>query len=287
MAPQTRSQKVVNTEAQGLQVVDSPKLTEFHLFPNLPTELRLKIWDWAAHDSRVVELIWDPDDNQWVGLPKSHPKPPPLFWATKESRAEYLLTHPPVGPRIYSWSGIVTRCTFHFNRQRDILYIDHSEYHDENSFEKDSIQNLAGMPGMRNLQYLAMDILDCPDFLKAENLELFPNLKLIYGISLDVGWVNWTKEGPPGEITLVERSSKHPCGLEWWSTRQTFHEHADGLVCQGCGFVRANEVKECLQVLEKRRVDLEKDEVIVPKIVLMVALRGGKGIEDLDPDWGG
>ncbi|KAF7929038.1 hypothetical protein EAE99_004782 [Botrytis elliptica] len=63
----------------------SPKLTQFHLFPRIPTELRYKIWHLAILP-RVLEPSLDfPNDEQKAQYPRRRP-PPALFFTTQESR---------------------------------------------------------------------------------------------------------------------------------------------------------------------------------------------------------
>ncbi|KAG6356730.1 hypothetical protein INS49_014604 [Diaporthe citri] len=47
--------------AQRSQQENKPAATQFHRFPDLPTELRLKIWSEATHYKRYVVL--DPPNN--------------------------------------------------------------------------------------------------------------------------------------------------------------------------------------------------------------------------------
>ncbi|KAF7926977.1 uncharacterized protein EAE98_006361 [Botrytis deweyae] len=63
----------------------SPTLTQFHLFPRIPTELRYKIWHLAILP-RVLEPSLDfPNDEQKAQYPRRRP-PPALFFTTQESR---------------------------------------------------------------------------------------------------------------------------------------------------------------------------------------------------------
>ncbi|KAF5871391.1 uncharacterized protein Bfra_007907 [Botrytis fragariae] len=63
----------------------SPTITQFHLFPSIPTELRYKIWHLAILP-RVLEPSLDfPNDEQKAQYPRRRP-PPALFFTTHESR---------------------------------------------------------------------------------------------------------------------------------------------------------------------------------------------------------
>ncbi|KAF7888939.1 hypothetical protein EAF00_009239 [Botryotinia globosa] len=63
----------------------SPTLTQFHLFPSIPTELRYKIWHLAILP-RVLEPSLDfPNDEQEAQYPRRRP-PPALLFTTQESR---------------------------------------------------------------------------------------------------------------------------------------------------------------------------------------------------------
>jgi hypothetical protein len=65
-----------------------PSMESFTLFPLLPTELRLKIWDFVAEEPNIVELSCTPTasylpDGRWF----SHSRPPIIFRTCSESRA--------------------------------------------------------------------------------------------------------------------------------------------------------------------------------------------------------
>jgi len=54
-APVEKPQLTTSVKQEPAQE-DNIELKEFHLFPNLPIELRLKIWRFALPDSRLIEV---------------------------------------------------------------------------------------------------------------------------------------------------------------------------------------------------------------------------------------
>lgn len=47
-------------------VIESMPLTEFTLFMNLPSELRLRIWDFAMPDERIIEVLWNAEIGYYI-----------------------------------------------------------------------------------------------------------------------------------------------------------------------------------------------------------------------------
>jgi len=75
----------------------SSPLTEFHLFPQLPGELRLKIWKLALSTPRVVDIDCTKQsvegERRWVERFYSSTPQPALLHACQESRFEALSTN--------------------------------------------------------------------------------------------------------------------------------------------------------------------------------------------------
>ncbi len=109
-------------------------LTDFHLFPKLPTEIRLKIWNSIAQHPRIVaveflveEFIDDLDDEdlgseepatwmEWSPRVCPQSRQPPLLQINQEAREE--------GSRIYEYRRIFGSSeNYYFNPDVDILYL--------------------------------------------------------------------------------------------------------------------------------------------------------------------
>jgi len=61
----------------------------FHLFPNLPSELRLKIYEETFPTAQIIPVRFSRPQNQYTTLNPPHP----LLSVSKESRDCYLSTH--------------------------------------------------------------------------------------------------------------------------------------------------------------------------------------------------
>ncbi|CAG8957760.1 hypothetical protein HYFRA_00000098 [Hymenoscyphus fraxineus] len=64
-----------------------PKLTEFHLFPNLPPELRIRIWSFCTPPAAVIAVS---NDNRWAEYTRRRIPVPAVLHACKDSRQEFL-----------------------------------------------------------------------------------------------------------------------------------------------------------------------------------------------------
>lgn len=63
---------------------------DFHLFPKLPIEIRLSIWEFAfPRDTRFIDLTWYPATRDF----RSHQKVPRILHITQETRALGLKTY--------------------------------------------------------------------------------------------------------------------------------------------------------------------------------------------------
>ncbi|KAL2064635.1 hypothetical protein VTL71DRAFT_3772 [Oculimacula yallundae] len=65
-------------------------LDSFTLFPWLPIELRLKVWEHALPGPRVIEIDWQQPSGIWVCRHESQTKPSGLLRANRESREKFL-----------------------------------------------------------------------------------------------------------------------------------------------------------------------------------------------------
>ncbi|KAK0124487.1 hypothetical protein ONS95_009439 [Cadophora gregata] len=91
---------LINRDESSSGIIDRPLIlskavpaTEFHLFPNLPAELRFRIWNLSLPGPRMVVLHY----NQLTSRAVSSTLAPVLFHTTRESRCEamkqYMLTN--------------------------------------------------------------------------------------------------------------------------------------------------------------------------------------------------
>ncbi|KAI1747668.1 hypothetical protein F4782DRAFT_520339 [Xylaria castorea] len=106
-------------------------ISTFHLFPNLPTELRLRIWALAAEDPRILHVriedrsVWTSATKLEHGTVYSSPTPPPaVLHACRESRqaASYersFLTSPSIAEARYIW----------VNFRQDMIYLPNAGIH--------------------------------------------------------------------------------------------------------------------------------------------------------------
>lgn len=66
----------------------APIFNTFPFFPQLPTELRLKIWSHASPLPRIIELSWP--ENSKARSPISKTSPPSVLHTCRESRYEFI-----------------------------------------------------------------------------------------------------------------------------------------------------------------------------------------------------
>ncbi|CZT51636.1 uncharacterized protein RSE6_12807 [Rhynchosporium secalis] len=79
-----------------------PSLAEFHLFPTLPSELRLKVWALIVSEPRIVDLSCrkgvvksNKQSTRFVEAFLSSTPVPPVLQVCRESRYEALATYKP------------------------------------------------------------------------------------------------------------------------------------------------------------------------------------------------
>lgn len=96
----------------------------FTVFPNLPVELRLKIWGLASQTQRVLELNYAIVDQEFY----THQSPPSVLHTNCESRE--------VGLHYYhlSFSTEKQQAAIYFNPINDIIYFGNRQYSDEISY---------------------------------------------------------------------------------------------------------------------------------------------------------
>ena len=112
---------------------DGPPPT-FTLFPNLPTELRIKIWQYSLLGPRIIEAAYLPEP--FFSFNGAHP--PPVFQACRESRDVALSVYKPlfesaVG-KDHIHNTIKTLPHIYINPTHDTIYISTPYYHDRGKF---------------------------------------------------------------------------------------------------------------------------------------------------------
>jgi hypothetical protein len=145
----------------------------FHLFPDLPVELRLIIWILACPEPRVVEVSWirrssTPDGLWMVFCPLESASPQcDLLFTNKEARNVYIENWTPIYPCISRdfaqyWTNLrrarhaerVRLPTMYFNPKIDTLYIGQNETWDR---AQNLIPQLLEIECLTNLRFLAIN----------------------------------------------------------------------------------------------------------------------------------
>ncbi|KUJ17764.1 uncharacterized protein LY89DRAFT_781900 [Mollisia scopiformis] len=95
----------------------------FHVFPNLPVELRLKIWEAACLEARVIRFMGhpNPDDTPYEIRPPtvySKAKVPAILHVNNESRQVALVSY-----TLWSPMGCKNNDPIYFNHSLDFMYI--------------------------------------------------------------------------------------------------------------------------------------------------------------------
>ncbi|CAG8955035.1 hypothetical protein HYFRA_00007049 [Hymenoscyphus fraxineus] len=92
-------------------------LTQFHMFPYLPYELRAAIWEAsAASDPRVIEVFYHTILLQWTTAEQTYFDPPAFSTANRESRAVFKKLYYPLFPVVQSNWPPVYSPQFEINR---------------------------------------------------------------------------------------------------------------------------------------------------------------------------
>jgi hypothetical protein len=149
------------------------RFNTFHLFPELPVELRLIIWYLAGPDPRVVEVSWirrgsNPDGHWIVFCPLESASPQcNLLFTNKEARNVYLESWTPIYPcisrdfeeywrrlRAYGHYEGLRLPTMYFNPKIDTLYIPQNRSWDRAQI---LIPQLLKTERLTNLRFLAVD----------------------------------------------------------------------------------------------------------------------------------
>ncbi|KAE8447112.1 hypothetical protein EG329_011096 [Mollisiaceae sp. DMI_Dod_QoI] len=198
----------------------------FHVFPNLPTELRHRIWHFALPCPAVIEIEFCPLAGRWFCPSTSLPLPCSLLRSCLESREVYLKHYKPsireVERRVYSRA--LEGCNHDFGNEEnagqrlvyldlniDIVYIGPSSQ-GELCFTKFSLECLLDIPAMKGLRYLAVEYAEWNNDLanelrEIETLALFPKLERMTVLVEDMNWVDFMlrkKSQAKGQIEIVD-----------------------------------------------------------------------------------
>jgi len=217
-------------ERGGDVKMDEAVELNFMLFPELPTELRLKIWKHALPGPRVVEIEWMPDVEQWFCPFESQSKRSSLPRTNRESREVYhknylptakvsrVITQPIVSDAPGSFHETSQQTISYFDPTVDILYIGTCSS-ELLCITLESFKALAASPWMQKVRLLAIEYREWRDSFEGIDsgfevhhkvLSLLPNLTeiiLVWGdihygslLSNDERWAS----RPHAEIEFID-----------------------------------------------------------------------------------
>lgn len=217
MSSLTGDERDLHTEMKSTSLaISHGPLETFHVFPLLPTELRLKIWEHTLPPARVLEVVWSANQKEWSYVRQSRNEPYYAMRANKEAHDNYRK----------KWSSFCLLQSkdstssaglpfTYINPEMDTVYIGAGPQSDF-CFSSDAVNGLLALPRMSQLRYLACEIIEWhqntsdPDKMgKAWELGFlvrFPSLEEFIIVDYDIDWT-WMisgKERPDGTIELVE-----------------------------------------------------------------------------------
>jgi hypothetical protein len=178
--------------------------SHFHLFPALPTEIRLKIWSFALSVPRHVEIKWQKRSNlpctpqQYYKAFTTTTSPPPLIHACHESRIEALDVYHPY----FVTAG-----------HPPMIYI---------AFDRDTVKFLNGDLGhfgkveMEGIQRMSLEVMDLGYFI-FYNLDIMKRMKCLRFLELVVengGVYSWDR-GDYGRTLEGELEEEGILDPEW------------------------------------------------------------------------
>lgn len=153
----------------------------FHLFPLLPTELRLKIWQLVLCTPRAVTITVQkaPFHRRTPEIPRivksfsSDPPVPPLMHACSESRLEAL--------PFYTQSFITAKSRTYISFDFDVLHM------------ADSVITSVPPNALRRIRYMVLDVADC-EYFEFYNMEYIVQMSELKTLDLFVErgiQINW------------------------------------------------------------------------------------------------
>jgi hypothetical protein len=194
---------------------------DFHLFPMLPAELRLKIWSHTFPTGRIIEIVWSERKQNWYCIQTSRNTPNHAHVANKEAHVEFMKlwfplapeedqgrSHSPTASRLFRGHHMI-----YFNPEIDTLYIGGAPRGDD-PFAPMASEKLLSIPVLQHLRFLAVEISEwyslglneSPITKEMDILSRFPNLELFTIADYDIDWVHIHegKKRPPGVLEFVE-----------------------------------------------------------------------------------
>jgi hypothetical protein len=95
-------------------------MAEFTLFPNLPLELRRKVWRFATSTERIIEIRWGHRKDWYY----SSTPPPSVLHTSRESRIEALRCYELLEIKnLWNYMGVSALFRTYINYQRDTFYL--------------------------------------------------------------------------------------------------------------------------------------------------------------------
>jgi hypothetical protein len=180
----------------------------FHLFPVLPTEIRLQIWSLAFPGSRVLEVVWstrlqDTRESKQAQLRSfRQQRSQQIFFL--ENRSRLCLQESsgsqdnPAGPTVsYLNPKIDTLCIRAVSADSQVL-------------NKEAIEVLAAIDAINSLRFLAVEMREWKNYKLAGNCKVgllahFLKLESLIVAEFDIDWI-WIETGtgrPLAEIEFV------------------------------------------------------------------------------------
>lgn len=211
----------------------------FHLFSNLPFELRVMIWS-LAPEARVVEIVYCRNWVGWACPKESYPSPSGLLRANKESRNEYLRHWKhflPLAPRqIHSppyCEHNLTRMDqkTYFNPRIDTLYLKHLDIRCSPTFKHELFELVQFEPWIKKIRYLCVELIKVLPFTKfllnndwgpvccklipsPQNFSRLEQFLVVIGDNFENDTGLWFGRRPVGVIELRNPSKAHWSNLD-------------------------------------------------------------------------
>jgi hypothetical protein len=207
----------------------------FHLFPQLPTELRLQVWATSFPGPRVLEVTWY---QEWTCVRESRPALNFSMCATREARRLFLESWAPLCAQQQQQQqssddpaeeeeeeeATVVVVAAYFNPRIDTLYIG-AVTQLPSPLSSEALSALTAIDCVRELRFLAVEIREWwnfgLDFTPTTEWELdvfarFGKLEKLIIADYDIDWM-WLDRGqtrPLGEIEFVEPTQIDPKNQE-------------------------------------------------------------------------
>ncbi|PVH69462.1 hypothetical protein DL98DRAFT_522166 [Cadophora sp. DSE1049] len=145
-AGRARRKEIMRQERKAAKM-PSP-LTSFHLFPKLPTEIRMMIWELSL-EARTVEIQWTETRGFFSRVPT-----PMALRVCKDSRGAVKSKYP------LCFGNVLYKPSTSFNFSLDTLYVDHC-------FQNQALHFITSLSPdeLASIRYLAVDSMLNEDFM--------------------------------------------------------------------------------------------------------------------------